>query len=181
MSIWIHSFYILLCKDSLSGRMMIFDGLDFTTRVIKLRSRQAESCVMCRRVVVSSTSTSQTAPLTRETIESTLNEFDYNQFCGVNNYTDKTVSVRLLSPTDRISCLDYYSNIMVSEKNQTATEQHLLIDTRPKCQFEICSLPNSISESESLWFYCAFFELIILIGFLLYFEKTFRLKSSKRI
>src|SRR6185312_3541905 len=31
----------------LTGRMLLFDGLDLQIRVVKLRPRQSETCVMC--------------------------------------------------------------------------------------------------------------------------------------
>lgn len=112
--------------------MMIFDGFDLTTRTIKLRPKQVDSCLVCKP-------RSEKNSFSPQDIEYRLAQFDYNQFCGVKNFDDKTVAVKLLSPEERISCLDYKKII---DEDKTS---HLLIDTRPKCQFQICSLPNSMS------------------------------------
>ena len=108
--------------------MLIFDGLDFQTRIIKLRPRQIENCIMCKNVNQS---------LTNEKINDILSSFDYNFFCGVSNYNDKTLNISVLDETQRITCSEYKA---LSE------ESHLLVDVRPKCQFQICSLPNSLSK-----------------------------------
>ena len=117
----------------LNGRMLIFDGLDFQTRIIKLRPRQIENCIMCKNVKEN---------LTIEQITDILNSFDYNFFCGVSNYNDKTLSINILDETQRITCLEYKE----LSKNSNNADSHLLVDVRPKCQFQICSLPNSLSK-----------------------------------
>lgn len=107
--------------------MLIFDGLDFQTRIIKLRQRQTETCVMCSKCGVG-----------EERAREILDSFDYKQFCGAENYNDKSVDVKLLNnETQRVSCSQYF------ELSQQ--QDHLLIDVRPQCQFKICSLPKSIS------------------------------------
>ena len=107
--------------------MMIFDGFDFTSRVIKLRPRQVDTCVMC-----------QHANSNIDDRRKVLGSFDYTQFCGVTNYNDKGTNINILDwETQRVSCKDY---------NQLrGSEEHLLIDVRPECQFKICSLPDSIN------------------------------------
>ncbi|RNA02359.1 adenylyltransferase and sulfurtransferase MOCS3-like [Brachionus plicatilis] len=112
---------------SLSGRMMIFDGLDFQTRIIKLRPRQIETCIMCQSAT--DTKLSQTDK------NQILDKFDYSQFCGVSNYNDKSQNVTVLSDEKRVNCSEY----------KNVSEPHLLIDVRPKCQFNICSLPQSLN------------------------------------
>lgn len=118
--------------------MLIFDGLDFKTSIVKLRSRQTESCAMCRMISLSSCS-----QLPREVVAQKLTQFDYNQFCGMNNFTGMLPDVRLLEPSERVSCLEY------EKINQDANKNHILIDTRPKSQFQICSLSNSISNFQN--------------------------------
>ncbi len=123
---------------SLNGRMLIFDGLDFQTRLIKLRPRQSNNCLMCKSLLNNS-------ELTEEQINEILNKFDYNLFCGVSNYNDKTLDINLLDPnTQRVSCDFYFKEIY--SNNQNKEKEHLLIDVRPKCQFKICSLNDSISK-----------------------------------
>jgi adenylyltransferase/sulfurtransferase len=110
--------------------MLIFDGLEFQTRIIKLRPKQTE-CIMCS--------------LQEKKTLDILEKFDYNQFCGVVNYNDKTLHISLLdSATQRISCPKY--------KEISTSDSHLLIDCRPQHEFQICSLPNSISEYTLLFF-----------------------------
>lgn len=121
--------------------MMVFDGLDFTSRVVKLRSRQIETCVICQAAALSSLSIPK--------VEEILNKINYNLFCGVSNYTDKSISVRLLDPSERISCTDYYQKM-----REEANKSHILIDTRSKCQFQICAIPNSISNLKICKFFC---------------------------
>ena len=119
-------------KASLSGRMLIFDGLDFQTRVIKLRPRQSETCEMCRHLGQS---------LSHQEITELISRFDYEFFCGVSNYNDKSTDINLLdNEKQRISC-QVYKEIV----DQMQTRSHLLIDVRPKCQFNICSLSQSLS------------------------------------
>ena len=108
---------------SLSARMLIFDGLEFQMRIIKLRSKQPD-CIVC--------SLKETKTL------NFLDKFDYNQFCGIANYNDKTLQINLLdSETQRISCSKY---------NEISCDSHVLIDCRPGHEFQICSLTNSISK-----------------------------------
>ena len=110
--------------------MLIFDGYDFLTRIIKLRPRQIESCIMCQNAQSSSNNDI-------EFTKKILDCFDYSQFCGVKNADDKTVGLKLLKEDDRISCVKY------NELRQN--ERHLLLDVRPKCQFNICALPDSMN------------------------------------
>lgn len=112
--------------------MLIFDGLDFQTRIIKLRPRQTETCLMCKNA---------NSKLTIEGIREILSSFDYTVFCGTSNFNDKSLNLNILdSKTERITCAQYKDIITQQESNT-----HMLIDVRPKCQFNICSLPNSLS------------------------------------
>ena len=110
---------------------MIFDGFDFQTRVIKLRPRQSSTCLMCKRLTE--------AYLDSGICQEILDSFDYNQFCGVSNYNDKTNSLDILDKAhQRISCQKFNE---IQKLND-----YLLIDVRSNCQFQICSLPNSLSN-----------------------------------
>lgn len=124
---------------ALNGRMLIFDGLDFTTRVIKLRPKQVNSCQMCMNAIKLGQE-SNAGDNKQSVIKSLLDNFDYTQFCGVSNYNDKTLNINILDESQRISCKEYKSI-----ENETNVS-HLLLDVRPQCQFKICSLPNSISR-----------------------------------
>uniref|UniRef100_T1IQK8 Ubiquitin activating enzyme 4 n=1 Tax=Strigamia maritima TaxID=126957 RepID=T1IQK8_STRMM len=103
---------------SYNQKMFIFDGLTGTCKVIKLRPRQ-RTCVVCGD-------------------DPTITELiDYEQFCGAPA-ADKERTVKILSTHDRISCKDY-------KRYYAETEDHLLIDVRPKCENDICKLPGSIN------------------------------------
>jgi adenylyltransferase and sulfurtransferase len=107
--------------------MLVFDGLDFEKRIIKLRPKQTNECLICSKY---------NSELTKEAANSILESFDYNLFCGVSDYNDKSQRIHLLNnETERISCEEYKNN----------DEAHLLIDVRPKNEFKICSLSNSLS------------------------------------
>ncbi len=115
---------------------MIFDGLDFQTRTIKLRPRQQETCLMCKSMI-------ESKELSDETVVSALNSFDYISFCGVLNYNDKTVDINILNEeTERVSCHKYKE---ILDDSQSKDDDHLLIDCRPQCQFKICALQNALS------------------------------------
>ena len=124
---------------SLSGRMLIFDGLDFQTRIIKLRPRQVDTCPMCM----------PQPGLSREKIAERLDKFDYNLFCGVSNYNDKSLNINILDETSqRVTCMQYRDIISTPSHDKIGDEDsHLLIDVRPECQFKICALPKSLSRS----------------------------------
>lgn len=98
--------------------MGAFYGYQFQQyRMFKMRGKQ-HSCDVCG-----------THPtITRELIES--NQFDYHVFCG-------RLEPYALEPNLRVSVQDY--NQHLKDKNS------LLIDVRPKEQFEIASLPNAIN------------------------------------
>ena len=114
--------------------MLIFDGLDFQTRVIKLRPKQVDTCVSCLQA---------NSEQNDESVVKFLDSFDYNLFCGVSNYNDKTADINLLDErTQRVTCLAYKE---ICENSLVDTR--LLVDVRPHCQFRICALPDSLSKS----------------------------------
>ncbi|KAF1800350.1 hypothetical protein FB192DRAFT_1447684 [Mucor lusitanicus] len=98
---------------------LIFSGMSNPMfRTMKLRSKKKD-CAICGEY-----------PTMTELI-------DYVQFCnGAAN--DKTVDETILQADERIS-VQQYNDII--QQNQ----EHLLIDVRPKIQFGICRLPNSIN------------------------------------
>ena len=99
-------------------KLLLFDAQDTAFRSVKLRTRNAD-CVVCGD-----------NPTVLELI-------DYNQFCS-STANDKPRSVSILDANDRISCSEYKS--ILNEKSP-----HVLIDVRPKIQFDICSLQNAVN------------------------------------
>lgn len=87
-------------------------------RTFKMRNRQI-NCAVC----------GNNPSITRNHIES--NKFDYHLFCG------RPVPFSV-DPKYRVT-VDEYAEIVLSQK------PHILIDVRPKEQFQITSLPNSIN------------------------------------
>ncbi|EFA77552.1 molybdenum cofactor synthesis 3 [Heterostelium album PN500] len=101
----------------LSGRLMLYDGLAGTFKTVKIRSRQP-GCVVCGD-------------------NPTLTELiDYPQFCS-SPYSDKSSKVDDRIEDELIMTCKQYKSILDTNK------KHILLDVRPKNQFEICSLPNS--------------------------------------
>ncbi|KAF7725878.1 Molybdenum cofactor synthesis protein 3 [Apophysomyces ossiformis] len=60
---------------------------------------------------------------------------DYVQFCG-SEAADHALDLSILAPHERIDVKEY-------DRIRKEDEPHLLIDVRPRVQFDICSLPNS--------------------------------------
>ena len=96
--------------------MFVYDGLAGASRTIQLRPWQAH-CVVCGD---------------HPSVSSLV---DYQVFCSSHSDNENT---HLLNGDDRVSCRDYYSLVKSKKK-------HLLIDVRPRTEFEICHLDNAIS------------------------------------
>lgn len=103
-------------QGTLSGRLLIFDGLDSTFRNVKLRGKR-QDCEVCSE-----------NPKIKELI-------DYEGFCHMAA-TDKDRHVSLLKPSERITVQDL-------KYIQDHHIPHILIDVRTEAEFEICSLPHS--------------------------------------
>lgn len=103
-------------ESCLSGRLLLFDGVQSTFRNVKLRgkSTNCDVCAEPRKI-------------------STL--IDYEQFCGMKA-SDKDFKLTLLPQNQRIS---------VEQLNdcRQKNEQHLLIDVRSENEYEICRLEHS--------------------------------------
>ena len=54
-------------------------------------------------------------------------------------YFVKTQSLNLINENERISCKAYKECV-------DGVKRHLLVDVRPKVEFKMCSLPNSLSN-----------------------------------
>lgn len=109
---------ILALDGVLSGRLLLFDGIQATFRSVKLRGKR-ENCSVC----------SETATVTKL--------IDYEQFCGMNA-SDKDTKLNVLDNDDRITVHQY--NEIVKEQLR-----HILIDVRSSNEFRICSIPNSMN------------------------------------
>ena len=95
--------------------MFVYDGLAGASRTIQLRQRQT-NCVVCGD---------------HPSVSSLV---DYEVFCSSHSESKNSY---LLNADDRVSCRDYYSLVKSKKK-------HLLIDVRPRTEFEICHLDNAI-------------------------------------
>lgn len=102
--------------ETYSSRLLMFDGITGSFRVIKLRSRDP-TCVIC----------GDTPTITKL--------IDYELFCG-SSADDKERKETLLGKEDRISCQEYKSVL-------DEGIHHLLLDVREPVEYEICHLHNS--------------------------------------
>jgi adenylyltransferase/sulfurtransferase len=113
-------------EPAYSGKMLLMDGLSGSFRTIKLRGKQ-DSCVVCG---------------TSPTIVKILD--DYPAFCG-SPIQDKLPMIRLIPDKDRITVFQYQN---------LKNENHLLLDVRESMQYDICSLPNSLSNYDRITYRC---------------------------
>ena len=95
--------------------MFVFDGLSGISRTVQLRDRQS-NCAVC------GDHPSVTALI------------DYQVFCG---FAESCAGPVILAREERVSCPEYHSIL------ETA-KSHLLLDVRPKTEFEICHLGNAV-------------------------------------
>lgn len=110
-------------KDNFKPFLCCFFGYQFQQyRVFKMRNRQA-TCQVC----------GDSPNITKEAIESNL--IDYNEFCG------QAVPYSLNSNL-RVSVNEFNDHLKTIDNNNNKT---LLLDVRPKEQFNIASLPNFIN------------------------------------
>lgn len=107
---------ILNMDETLSGRLLLFDGAKSTFRNVRLRGKQI-NCAVCSE-----------HPSITELI-------DYEQFCGMKA-SDKDTKLAILPANQRIT---------VEELQQIRANKskHLLIDVRTENEFEICQLENA--------------------------------------
>jgi len=109
--------------DVLSKKMLIVDALYCRYMAVTLRSK-SESCVSC----------GSTPSITRDSLPT----FDYFAFTGQPSDSDAPRSLNIVDPKHRITVkelLDRMDN----------DPRHLVVDVRPRHQFDICSIPGSIN------------------------------------
>lgn len=104
-------------------------------RCIKMRGRKS-ICAVC----------GDNPTITQQAVES--GDLDYAVFCG------KPIMTLIDPVTERISVQSYKEILDHNTK-------HTLVDVRPKEQFEICSLPNSLSKLNPFRF---FYLLSLLVA-----------------
>ncbi|KAG7201651.1 hypothetical protein KM043_004381 [Ampulex compressa] len=110
---------ILNMPHVLSGKLLLFDGLETKFRTISLRPKNP-NCVVCGE-----------SPTITKLI-------DYEQFCGAKA-NDKNPNLNLLTKNDRITVDDYHTESKAEPKS------HLLIDVRSPEEYQICHLKNSMN------------------------------------
>lgn len=110
---------ILNMPEILSGRLLIFDGIETKFRNVNLRTKNTE-CAVCGK-----------NPIITKLI-------DYEQFCGAKA-NDKNPNLKLLKLEDRITVEEYY------HITKFKTEDHLLVDVRSPEEFQICHIKDSIN------------------------------------
>lgn len=105
--------------DVCSGKLLLFDGADARWRHVALRGKLPD-CAVCAN------------PLTAPAVQ------DYAAWCGTGP-TNKCCGLSVLPKELRISCQDLRDRLLSEQPSC------LLLDVRPKCQFEMCHLPRSIN------------------------------------
>jgi adenylyltransferase/sulfurtransferase len=110
---------ILELPGILSGRLLLFDGMDMTFKNLKLRSKN-QNCDVCSH---------------NSTIKTLI---DYEQFCG-SKANDKNPNLKILNENERISANEYNQLMHISQK------PFILVDVRSNEEYEMCHLKNSIN------------------------------------
>lgn len=105
--------------DVCTGKLLLFDGTDARWRHVALRGKLPD-CAVCANP--------STAPAVQ----------DYAAWCGTGP-TNKCCGLSVLPKELRISCQDLRDRLLSEQPSC------LLLDVRPKCQFEMCHLPRSIN------------------------------------
>lgn len=105
--------------DVCSEKLLLYDGADARWRQVALRGKLAD-CDVCANP--------SKAPAIR----------DYAAWCGMGP-TNKCSGLTVLPKELRISCQDLKDRLLCEEPSC------LLLDVRPKHQFEMCHLPGSLN------------------------------------
>ena len=112
---------IILGKgEVLNQRMVVYDALDMRFRNVKLRGRNAE-CVTCGD---------------KPTVTD-VKQFDYDDFCQ----TGCTLASRIKLPADNTMTIkDFYK-----VREEAGDKKLCVVDVRPKVQYDITNLPESVN------------------------------------
>lgn len=108
---------ILNLSGILSGRLLLYDGLESTFRNVRLRQKNPD-CIYCGEII------------------GNCELIDYEEFCG-SKAIDKNPNLNVLKKNERIT-VEEYREILFSKS-------HVLIDVRSPEEFEICRLEKSIN------------------------------------
>ena len=113
-----------------SGKLLMFDGLCTGFRTLKLRGRQA-SCAAC----------GPEATITRDTIAA----YDYEAKCGGPMHDrGEGACLKVLGKDRRVSC-SRLSERMEEAVGRGGDRDFVLLDVRPRPEFDFAHLPGSVS------------------------------------
>ncbi|XP_077267440.1 ubiquitin-like activating enzyme 4 [Temnothorax americanus] len=110
---------ILDMPDVISGRLLLFDGMETKFHNVRLRPKMTD-CAICGE---------------HRAIHELI---DYEKFCGAKA-NDKDPNLNLLRKEERISVEEYNQIVKIDSK------PHILIDVRSPEEYQICHLQNSIN------------------------------------
>ena len=121
----------------LSGKLLLFDGLNTDFKKIKLRSRNL-NCIVC----------GDQASITLDTIQS----IEYAGTLGIQHDQPAVISCKLgernpIADQLIMSKKKLINSVTVQQYKQLCdmNELHILIDVREPVQYDICHLPHSIN------------------------------------
>jgi adenylyltransferase/sulfurtransferase len=115
-----------------SKKMLVVDALYCRYMVVKLRSRSVD-CVSC----------GEEPAITRDTLPC----FDYMAFTG-QPPSDAPTSLSLVNDSERITVFQLAERMGTNSQSGVTcsdVKDHLLVDVRPKHQFDICSIPGAVN------------------------------------
>ena len=113
-----------------SGKLLMFDGLCTGFRTLKLRGRQA-SCAAC----------GPEATITRDTIAA----YDYEAKCGGPMHDrGEGACLKVLGKDRRVSC-SRLSERMEEAVGRGGDRDFVLLDVRPRPEFDFAHLPGSVT------------------------------------
>lgn len=110
---------ILQMPGILSGKFLMFDGMEMTFKKLKLRLKNP-GCAICG---------------TNPSIHTLI---DYEEFCGAKA-NDKNPNLKILNADERINVFEF------NEISKLSSKPYLIVDVRSNQEFEMCHLKNSIN------------------------------------
>jgi adenylyltransferase/sulfurtransferase len=126
--------------DCSANKLLMFDGMSTSFRSLKLRPRQGKTCIVC----------GSKPEITREN----LGTYDYEGKCGGPMHDKEGLALKVLPDSNRLSC-QALKGKLDERKNNTNTSSgsgsgsgsssFLLIDVRPRAEYDFASLSGSIN------------------------------------